>query len=78
MTLDQLESAKKIKSRVDGYYEQLNKLPNFREYSNDALRVNYNNNYLIVPASIKDTILLLIEAEYNKDIEKLKKEFKEL
>ena len=78
MTLEQLESAKKIKSKVDGYCEQLNRISNFREYRSNNLMVNYNNNYLIIPASIKDTILLLIEAEYNKDIEKLKKEFKEL
>ena len=77
MTHEQLEKAKELSILIAVKKEQLEKrLPLQKERNN--ISVYSNSNYLTIPESIKDTVLLLIENEYKKEIELLEKQFKEL
>ena len=77
MTEEQLERANKLTQSIKHRKEQLEKrLP--QQKSRSELNIISSGDYLAIPVSIKDTVLLLIENEYKKEIEKLEKEFKEL
>lgn len=77
MTNEQLEKAKELANLIKIQKEQLEKrLP--RQRQSREIQLYSESNYLNVPNTIRDTILLLIENELKKDIEKLEEEFKEL
>ena len=77
MTLEQLERANILTQSIKHKKEQLEKKLPLQQQKNDLNIVSYGD-YLSIPLSIKDTVLLLIENEYKKEIENLEKEFKEL
>lgn len=79
MTLETMEKAKEIQGKIVHKKEQLRLIEKSKEYNKSISRIILVNNiHIVIPKAIEDTIFLLIENEYKKDIENLEKEFKEL
>lgn len=79
MTLEAMEKAKEIQGKIVHKKEQLRLIGKSKEYNKSIIRsILVNNIYIGIPKSIEDTIFLLVENEYKKDIENLEKEFKDL
>lgn len=79
MTIEQLEKAKEIQSKIVHKKEQLRLIEKSKEYNRGATRsISVSNYYISIPKSIEDIIFLLVENEYKKDIENLEKKLDDL
>ena len=80
MTKETLDRANEIKKREKIVSDRLNVIKDINNYlieSPFVLKAD-DRGYVEIPSNLKDTILLLVEAEYKKELEKLEKEFNEL
>ena len=78
MTPEKLKRANEIVESIKFNTEQVKKLNDTKNYSNSEFKISVINHSYKIPTKILDTVLLLIENEYEKEIENLEKEFKEL
>ena len=78
MTPEKLKRANEIVGSIKYNTEQVKKLNDTKKYSNSEFKISVINYSYKIPTKILDTVLLLIENEYEKEIENLEKEFKEL
>ena len=78
MTPEKLKRANEIVGSIKYNTEQVKKLNDTKNYSNSEFKISVINHSYKIPTKILDTVLLLIENEYGKEIENLEKEFKEL
>ena len=78
MTPEKLKRANEIVGSIKYNTEQVKKLNDTKKYSNSEFKISVINHSYKIPTKILDTVLLLIENEYEKEIENLEKEFKEL
>ena len=78
MTPEKLKRANEIVESIKFNTEQVKKLNDTKNYSNWEFKISVSSHSYKIPTKILDTVLLLIENEYEKEIENLEKEFKEL
>ena len=78
MTPEKLKRANEIVGSIVFNTEQVKKLNDTKSYSNWDFKISVASHSYEIPTKILDTVLLLIENEYEKEIENLEKEFKEL
>ena len=78
MTPEKLKRANEIVESIKFNTEQVKKLNDTKNYSNWGFKISVSSHSYGIPTKILDTVLLLIENEYEKEIENLEKEFKEL
>ena len=78
MTPEKLKRANEIVESIKFNTEQVKKLNDTKNYSNWVFKISVSSHSYKIPTKILDTVLLLIENEYEKEIENLEKEFKEL
>ena len=78
MTPEKLKRANEIVESIKFNTEQVKKLNDTKNYSNSGFKISVISHSYKIPTKILDTVLLLIENEYEKEIENLEKEFKEL
>ena len=78
MTPEKLKRANEIAGSIKYNTEQVKKLNDTKNYSSSEFKISVINHSYKIPTKILDTVLLLIENEYEKEIENLEKEFKEL
>ena len=78
MTPEKLKRANEIVGSIKFNTEQVKKLNDTKSCSKSEFKIGVINHSYKIPTKILDTVLLLIENEYEKEIENLEKEFKEL
>lgn len=78
MTIEQLEKAKDLKSLIEQKENRLVELSKMLQEHNFKLLDQSNNGSVFIPKELNKTILMLVVAQVEEDLQKDKKEFEEL
>lgn len=78
MTIEQLEKAKDLKSIIEIKEIRLVALSKMLQEHNLTLFNQSKNEIVLIPKELNKTILMLVVAQIEEDLQKAKKEFEEL